>query len=208
MDQRLFLGFMAATLAIMVTPGPSVALATSQAMRYGPRAAFVTVAGDALGSVVHIVIATLGLRFLIEVASSVLPWLQVAGGGYILYLAYQSFRAVDEPHAGEERSSTGSLQAFTSGFIGCVSNPKAIIFFAALFPGFIDPDRNILLQSAVYGIIFISLDALSIVCYAMLAVFLFKSSVKKLSYNTLSAIGLSLIGVFLVAKGIYEVVTG
>lgn len=197
---------MAATFVILITPGPSVALATSQAMRYGPKAALLTVTGDAMGSVVHVVVATVGLQFLLGMASSVLPWVQVAGGGYILYLAYQSFQAAAEIHTGEGKSSAGSFEALFSGFIACVSNPKAIIFFAALFPGFIDPDYNVLLQSAVYGSIFITLDVLSILGYAMLAVYFFNSSTfKKMNYNTFSAIGLSLIGVLLVVKGFLEI---
>lgn len=206
MNEVLFLSFLAATFVILITPGPSCALATSQAMRYGPRAALLTVTGDAIGSVVHIVVATVGLQFLIRAASSVLPWLQVAGGGYILYLAYQSFHASAETHAVEGRASDGTFEALFSGFIACVSNPKAIIFFAALFPGFIDPNYNVLIQSAVYGFIFITLDVLSILGYAMLAVFVFKSrAFHKLNYNTFSAIGLSLIGVLLVAKGFVEI---
>lgn len=206
MNEALFLSFMAATFVLLITPGPSVALVTSQAMRYGPRAALLTVTGDALGSVVHIVVATIGFQFLIAMASSVLPWLQVAGGGYILYLAYQSFQATYEVHAVEGKASDGSFEALFSGFIACVSNPKAIVFFAALFPGFIDPDYNVALQSAVYGVIFITLDVLSILGYTMSAVFIFKSGAfGKMNYNTFSAIGLSLIGVFLMAKGFFEI---
>jgi homoserine/homoserine lactone efflux protein len=207
-NEGLFLGFLAATFAIMVTPGPSVALATSQAMRYGMRIAMITVAGDALGSAVHIVIATIGFHFLIEAAASVLPWVQVAGGAYILYLAYQSFRTVDEPDAGEGRSSTRAREAFVSGFLACVSNPKAIIFFAALFPGFIDPAYSVPLQSAVYGVIFISLDVFSIVCFVISTTFLLKSGFfKRINHSILSAIGLSLIGLFLVARGIFQIAT-
>ncbi len=206
MNEILFLSFLAATFVILITPGPSCALATSQALRYGPRAALLTVTGDAIGTVVHIVVATVGLQFLIGIASSVLPWLQVAGGGYILYLAYQSFQAAAETHTGEGKASDGPFEALFSGFIACVSNPKAIIFFAALFPGFIDPDYNVLLQSVVYGFIFITLDVLSILGYAMSAVFIFKSSgLNKMNYNTFSGMGMSLIGVFLMAKGFFEI---
>lgn len=206
MNEALFLSFMAATMVIMFTPGPSVALVTSQALRYGPRAALLAVTGDAIGTLTHIVVATIGLQFLITTATSVLPWLQVAGGGYILYLAYQGFQATAERHTGEGEASDGSFEAIFSGFIACVSNPKAIIFFVALFPGFIDPNYNVLLQSAVYGIIFITLDVLFILGYAILAVYLFKSrGFKKINYNTFSAIGMSLIGVFLVVKGFFEI---
>lgn len=206
MNEVLFLSFLAATLVILITPGPSCALATSQAMRYGPRAVLYTVTGDAVGSVVHIVVATIGLQVLIGIASSVLPWVQVVGGAYILYLAYKSFQTGTEIHATEGRASNGAFEALSSGFLACVSNPKAIIFFAALFPGFIDQNYSVFLQSAVYGLIFITLDVLSILGYTMLAVFVFRSrAFNKINYNTFSGIGLSLIGLFLVAKGFLEI---
>lgn len=207
MDSTLFLAFMAATLAIIITPGPSCALASSQALKYGPKAALVTVMGDALGSVVHIVIAVISLQALLSVAGQILPVLQVLGGMYILYLAYKSF--TDPPHvavgAGQMR---GYGHAFLSGFFACVSNPKAIVFFAALFPGFIAPDLNVVFQSLVYGAIFVILDAASIIGYAMLAVMAANSRFgQRININKLSGFGLFGVGVLLIFKGVRDIRT-
>ena len=174
----------------MVTPGPSVALASSQAVKHGPKAAIATVLGDALGSVVHIVVAVVSLQALLSVASQVLPILQILGCVYILYLAYASFTA--EPHAdvavGQMR---GYRSTFISGFFACVSNPKAIVFFAALFPGFIAPDLDVTFQSLIYGAIFVVLDAAFIVGYAILAVAAVKSRFgNRLNMDKLSGFGL------------------
>lgn len=207
MNEALFFAFLAATILLLAVPGPSCALATSQAVRYGPRAAVMTVVGDAMGTVVHITIATLGFQLLIGVASSTLPWLQIAGGSYILYLAYESYRDGGGTEAAVAPGKSGSIEAMFVGFVACVSNPKAIIFFVALFPGFIDTDYNIMLQSFVYGTIFIVLDALSILAYAMLGVFMFKSRfLSKVDYRVVSAVGLGLIGCFLLVQGCAAVV--
>lgn len=206
MNEVLFLSFLAATFVIMVTPGPSVALVTSQAMRYGAKTAFITLIGDAVGSVVHIVVATVGLKFLISAAGAILPWVQVAGGLYLLYLAYQGF--VEAAREGDGSTTTGDsdMIALFSGFIACVSNPKAIIFFLALFPGFIDPKLDVILQSAVYGVTFIILDSLSILIYAALTVYFFKSHLfENLNYHKLGAIGILVVGLLLCLKGGYEV---
>jgi homoserine/homoserine lactone efflux protein len=207
LNEVLFLSFLAATLVIMVTPGPSVALVTSQAIRYGPKIALRTLAGDAAGTTIHIVIATVGLQFLISAASYILPWMQVLGGGYLLFLAYQGF--VETDHGDQsEPSKSDSVSAFLSGFIACVSNPKAIIFFVALFPGFIDPTLNVVFQAAVYGVTFIILDGLSIIMYAAATVYLFKSSVLSgINHHKLGAIGMLLIGFLLCVKGVIEVAT-
>lgn len=205
MNEVLFLGFLAATAVIMITPGPSVALVTSHAIKYGPRVATLTLIGDALGTVVHIIIATIGLQVLIAAADFVLPWMQLLGGLYLLYLSWQSIQDSRTPE--EHRSLRAeNVSALISGFIACVSNPKAIIFFMALFPGFIDPDLNILFQSTIYGVTFVLLDGLSIVLYAAGTVYLLKlRALKRLNHEILSAAGMGAIGVFLVAKGIIEI---
>lgn len=201
MDSALFLSFIAATLVIVVSPGPSVALASSQAVKYGPKAAIATVMGDAIGSVVHIIVAVISLQALLSVASQVLPVLQILGGLYILYLAYTSFTAT--PHGTFDAGQMqGYRSAFISGFFACVSNPKAIVFFAALFPGFIAPDLGVVFQSLVYGAIFVVLDAAFIVGYALLAVAAVKSRFgSRFNMDKLSAFGLLGVGLLLIFKG-------
>lgn len=147
--------------------------------------------GDAMGTVVHITIATIGLRFLISIASFVLPWLHVFGGGYILYLAYRSFQEAAVVVEGEQGQLSSNFEALLSGFLAYVSNPKAIVFFAALFPGFIDPNYNVLVQSLVYGVLFILLDGLSIIIYAAITVYLFQSTaLSGINHNHLSGFGM------------------
>lgn len=154
-----------------------------------------------LGSVVHIIVAVVSLQALLSVASQVLPVLQILGGAYILYLAYTSFTA--KPHLGTEAGQLrGYRSAFISGFFACVSNPKAIVFFAALFPGFIAPELGVVFQSLVYGAIFVLLDAAFIVGYAMLAVAAVNSRLgSRFNMDKLSGFGLFGVGLFLIFKG-------
>ncbi|MEP3180399.1 MAG: LysE family translocator [Lentilitoribacter sp.] len=201
MDPVLFLSFVAATLVIVVSPGPSVALASSQAVRYGPKAAIATVAGDAFGSIMHIIVAVVSLQALLSVAAQVLPALQIVGGLYIVYLAYASFTATQSTTP-EKSNLRGYRSAFISGFFACVSNPKAIVFFAALFPGFIAPEHSVVVQSLIYGAIFVFLDAAFIMGYALLAVAAVNSRYgSHINMNKLSAFGLLGVGVLLVYKG-------
>ncbi|MEP5728953.1 MAG: LysE family translocator [Sulfitobacter sp.] len=204
MDPVLFLSFLAATALIIGLPGPSVALTSSQLIKHGRRAAVVTVAGDALGSVVHILIAVASLQVLIGLADIVLPYLQIAGGCFILWLALQSFRAAGQSHM--VNSQTIQRSAFLAGFFACVTNPKAIVFFVALFPGFISTEYAILPQTIVYGAVFVFLDAASILGYAFLADHLVRSTIgSRISIDTLSGWGLFGVGVLLIFKGWKEV---
>ena len=202
MDPVLFASFIAATLIIIVFPGPSCALASSQAVKHGPRAALLSVFGDALGSSVHILIAVLSLNALINTADVILPYLQIAGGAFILFLAYQTWFAVPGTDAHPVKASR---YAFWGGFFACVTNPKAIVFFVALFPGFISPDLSIGFQSLVYGVIFIVLDGLSIFAYAMLARYIVNSTIApRVDIDKLSGLGLLGVGLLLMFKGYKE----
>lgn len=207
MDPILFASFILATLVIVVTPGPGVALASSQAVKLGKRAAMLTVLGDALGCVVLILIALAGLNVIVGVAEVVLPYLQIAGGLFILYLAYQSFFA--KPDDSGAQVLTAGRSAFLSGFFACVTNPKAIVFFMALFPGFISPDLSIAFQSLVYGAIFILLDGAFLLGYAMLAFYVVRSRfTPRINIDRVGGLGLFGVGALLVFKGYRELPTG
>lgn len=205
MDTLLFISFLTATLLIVVTPGPSVALASSQAIRFGPRAAAVTVAGDALGSVVHILIAVASLQTLIAMSEIILPYLQIAGGFFILFLAWQSLRSSGTVERAPSHVSTVPRATFFAGFFACVTNPKAIVFFLALFPGFISPEHSIAVQSLIYGAIFVGLDAVFIFGYALIAMYAFQKTLSgRFSIERLSAMGLFGVGALLIFKGYKE----
>ncbi len=199
MDIALLLAFLTTTLLFVAVPGPSVAFATAQALRHGQRGACITVAGDALGTVVHITIAASSLTALIAVSDLILPPLQIVGGIFILYLAYQSFFGANKGGGAVKASDRAS---FWAGFFACVSNPKAIVFFVALFPAFISPEHSVLVQSVVYGAIFLVLDALSILAYALFTLHTVNRTKSRwLNADTLSGLGLTGVGVAMMVKG-------
>lgn len=200
-----FSGFLLATAVIVLTPGSTVALASSQAVRYGPRAAGLVVIGDAVGTFLQILIATAGLKLLLEYALAYLPHMQIIGGVYILYLSYTAFRAPVIKAEERDTAPTGLFRAISSGFVACVTNPKSIIFFIALFPSFIDPALNIAFQSAIYGAVFIFLDALCIMSYALLAFYVFnRDSTQKVNINMVSGLGFLFIASLLILRGVSE----
>lgn len=200
MDPVLFVAYLTTTAVFLVAPGPSAAFAAAQALRHGPRAAILTVAGDALGTVVHIVVALAGLSWLIGLSETVLPTLQVLGGCFVLFLAIQAFHNARNPQ--EIQPAVRDSVTFWAGFFTCVTNPKAIVFFVALFPAFINPDLNVLVQGAVYGAIFLVLDALSLISYALAAHYAVKRSGKHLlNVDVLGGLGLAGVGLGMVIKG-------
>lgn len=200
MDVALLLAFLTTTLFFVAAPGPSVAFATAQALRHGTRGACITVAGDALGTIVHISIAASSLTILLNLSALVLPVLQIGGGIFLLYMAYQSVMSARRGKSGSSRASAKAT--FWAGFFACVANPKAILFFVALFPAFISPEHSILLQSIVYGAIFLVLDAVSILAYTLLTMHTVKRTASRwFSADALSALGLFGVGIAMIVKG-------
>ncbi|WP_299967210.1 LysE family translocator [uncultured Roseobacter sp.] len=201
MDLPLLIAFLGTTLLFVATPGPSVAFATAQALKHGPRAAVIAVAGDALGSAVHIIVAVSSLTALVALSAQVLPLLQILGGLFLLYLAWQALRAA--PRTDAPATPPANRLTFWAGFFACVTNPKAIVFFMALFPAFISPDHSMLVQSLVLGAIFIALDAASILAYALLTLHAVRRSTGRwLRPDRLSAFGLGGVGLAMIVKGV------
>lgn len=197
MDITLLVAFVTTTLLFVAVPGPSVAFATAQALRHGKRGAIVTVAGDALGTIVHIAVAASSLGLLLSVSDLILPPLQIAGGIFVLYLAWRAFSA---PHRIAAKPSDNAT--FWAGFFTCVSNPKAIAFFVALFPAFISTDHSVVLQSFVYGLIFILLDAFSILAFAFIAMAAAdKAKGRWMRMEMLSGLGLAGVGIAMIIRG-------
>lgn len=149
-DLWVLIGFLPAALALNLTPGADMMFCLGQGLRTGPKAAIAASAGISLGSMVHVTIAGLGLGAVM----STIPWafevIRWMGVGYLLYLAYQSFRVTG---AGAAPAHQPPRRAFREGFFVNLTNPKVILFVLAFVPQFVDPDRPVLSQFLVFGLI-------------------------------------------------------
>lgn len=147
-DPILFLAFIPAALALNLTPGADMMFCFAQGVRSGPRAALAASAGISAGSLVHVVLAGLGLGALV----AAFPWLfgtiRWVGAAYLAWLAWKTWHT---PLVGAEAVARGSSRAFRDGLIVNLSNPKVILFILALVPQFIDPALPVLPQFLACG---------------------------------------------------------
>lgn len=140
-------------LAVMV-PGPDFAVTVSQSVRFGRKIGVITALGIGTGISVHVVYTLLGVGALMHTT----PWLMQAarfiGGGYVLYLGWKLIRAkaaqVEEPSFSESAAVVGYRKAFSTGFFTNATNPKATIFFLAIFTTIVSPSTPLGIQ-AFYG---------------------------------------------------------
>jgi threonine/homoserine/homoserine lactone efflux protein len=139
MDPATVLGFAAASLALIAVPGPSVLFAISRALVGGRRDALLTVLGNSAGLFAQVVAVTVGLGVILGRDSAVQSALSVGGAAYLALLGIGAIRRrelVVRPHS----ATVGhrSMAPLRDGFIIGASNPKSLLFLAALLPGFVD----------------------------------------------------------------------
>jgi threonine/homoserine/homoserine lactone efflux protein len=155
--------FVVTVFFVSATPGPNMLLAMSHGIRFGVRGALPTMAGllCALGLIMAASVA--GLGALLAASETVFTLVKYAGAGYLVWLGYQAWCApVGEtactPVAVVEAPISGG-QRFRTGFLVAMSNPKAFVFFAALFPQFTRADMPQLPQWLALAITFYVIES-------------------------------------------------
>jgi threonine/homoserine/homoserine lactone efflux protein len=157
-DPMVMLAFIPAALALNLTPGADMMFCLGQGLRGGPRAALAADAGIAVGGMVHVLVAGLGLGALVARAPWLFEVIRWVGVAYLLWLAVQAMRAAPVgPVTGAGRSS----RAFRDGLLVNLTNPKVILFVLAFVPQFVDATRPVLPQFLVFGAI-LSLGGLAV----------------------------------------------
>ncbi len=140
------------TLAITVTaiPGPAVVLTIKNSLRYGYKAAIANIFGNFTAMIILASLSALGLGALILASTSLFATLKILGCIYLVYLGAKAWRTPqikeDKQHQIQGKNKREFAAVFKEGFGVGISNPKAIAFFTALFPQFIDPSRTFIPQ--------------------------------------------------------------
>jgi threonine/homoserine/homoserine lactone efflux protein len=169
-DTSTLLLFAAAALALIVVPGPAVLYIVAQSIDRGRLAGFVSALGVAVGGLVHVTAAAIGLSSLLVSSASAFNAVKFAGAAYLIGLGLWTLlhRREDAPTAiPKERKLS---RRFWQGVVVNVLNPKTALFFFAFLPQFVHPDKgSAALQIGVLGLVFIVLAVLSDSLWALTA---------------------------------------
>lgn len=144
--------FLAAVLALFLSPGPNMAFVLSHGIALGPRAGFAAGLGIAAADLVHTLCAATGITALVAAWPHSFDLLRYAGALYLLWLAWQALRSGDaSAPACAERASFA--QVLRRAWLNNLVNPKALLFFMVFLPQFVDPARgSVPAQLAVLGV--------------------------------------------------------
>jgi threonine/homoserine/homoserine lactone efflux protein len=136
--QQVF-AFGIAALVLIAIPGPSVVFVVGRALAYGRAVALCTVLGNSLGLLVLLLLVALGLGVVVQESITVFTAVKLAGAVYLVYLGVQAIRHRRRLDVNpEQRGPLPRLIALRQGFVVGVSNPKALMIFAAVLPQFVD----------------------------------------------------------------------
>jgi len=142
----LFSGLLMITsihLLAAASPGPDFVLVSQQTLSKGKKAGLLCSLGIALGLSIHIIYSALGIAAIIANSSSALWFIKILGGSYLLYLGYQGIQAKPRQASIIEQGNdvtNSSLKTISMGFLCNALNPKAPIYFVALFTVVLSPD--------------------------------------------------------------------
>jgi hypothetical protein len=156
--------FVIACVAIILAPGPSVMFVVARAVAWGRATAWLTALGNAFGMLALSVVIALGLGPLFQRSALLLAIVQALGGLYLIWLGIDALRHrrahVDAMVMVDETKPT-TWQVIRQGFMVGILNPKALVFFSAVFPQFVDPAAgSVTVQLLTFGLIFAVLSVL------------------------------------------------
>jgi threonine/homoserine/homoserine lactone efflux protein len=165
------LGFAAVSLAVIVVPGPSVLFAVSRAIAAGRRNALLTVLGNASGVFVQIVFIAIGLGVIVTGSDVAYAVLKVAGAAYLVWLGIDAIRhRSDAVRAVDVATPPPTASPWRDGFVVGITNPKTVVFLAALLPQYVEPAGGLVAaQMIALGAVFCLIAMVSDGAWAVLA---------------------------------------
>lgn len=168
-DPARYGAFLAAMALMAVTPGPANLFAIATGIQRGRGQALIGVAGMNAATLVWFAGAALGLSALMAAFPRAFHLLAIAGGLYVAWLGIGSIRAGLRGEGGpaERPAVDGARSAFLDGFSVQIANPKALLFFTAVLPPFLDPVRPMTAQLPLYAAATIGMDVLSMSAYGL-----------------------------------------
>lgn len=169
MNSQTWLIYAATVFLVSATPGPNMLLAMTHGIHYGARRTMATCLGLMSGLGLIMAASSLGLGALLVASEPLFATMKWAGAAYLIYLGIRVWRSQPVPvheleGQGRDAVSLGSM--FRSGFMVSLSNPKAFVFFAALFPQFIEADKPQAPQFMVLLATFVVIESVWQLAYA------------------------------------------
>ena len=167
MTIELYITYVLACALIAIVPGPTVTVIIANSLKHGTRAGLLNVAGTQLGLALMMAILIVGLSSVIAAMGWLFDWLRLAGAAYLVWIGWKLIRSPDKL-ASTEAAPPPRGGFLLQGFLVLMSNPKALLWFGAFIPQFVNPQGNYVAQITLLGLTAMAVAVLSDGGYAVL----------------------------------------
>jgi threonine/homoserine/homoserine lactone efflux protein len=161
MTLSTYLLYLAAVALLVLSPGPTMLMSMTNAIAHGAPKAMASASGSITAALGMILLSSLGLGAVLAASDTAFWVLKLVGGGYLIYLGIKTFRSpvssFDLPTA-NTTSGVSMKQLYLQGMLVGASNPKALLFFAAFFPQFVDSAQPWAPQFAILALTFVAFE--------------------------------------------------
>ena len=165
--------FSTAAFLNIISPGPAILLAISNGVSLGLRAVIISAIGNMIGLFILSTVSMFGLGLILQTSALLFTLLKVLGATYLIYLGVKKFRSNDIFFVDSDTQipfeKIDYFKKFKEAFIIAVTNPKAILFFVAFFPIFLDINSPPLSQFIIMTLTFMGISFASLVTYGYIA---------------------------------------
>ena len=169
MPLETWLAFSAASIVLLLIPGPTILLVISYALGQGWRVALPMAAGVALGDFTAMTLSMLGIGALLMASATIFTVLKWIGAAYLIWLGVKLFRAGGSFETKARTEATSPLKMLAHAWLITALNPKSITFFVAFLPQFLDTKAPFLPQMLIFETTFLTLAFLNAFGYALVA---------------------------------------
>ena len=162
--------FIAASLALLLVPGPAVIYIVTRSVNQGRLGGLASVLGIETASLFHILAASLGLSAILLSSALAFNIVKYLGAAYLIYLGVRKLLVREEEHAERAARQDETWRIFTQGLVVNLLNPKTALFFFAFLPQFINLESgNVTAQIVSLGLLFVGMATITDGAYALLA---------------------------------------
>jgi len=167
MTLELYITYVLACALIAIVPGPTVTVIIANSLKHGTRAGLLNVAGTQLGLALMMAILIVGLSSVIAAMGWLFDWLRLAGAAYLVWIGWKLIGS-PEKLASTEAAPPPRGGFLLQGFLVLMSNPKALLWFGAFIPQFVNPQGNYVAQITLLGLTAMAVAVVSDGGYAVL----------------------------------------
>ena len=187
---ELLLLFAITTFVVVLTPGPAAIAVATESAKHGSARGSLVIFGVACANAAYFALSATGISALILASSTLFSAIKWLGVAYLIWLGLQAiFGSTGGFAIGRgDRKRKSPTQVFMRGFIIEMANPKALLYFAALLPLFIDPTQPVLQQFLLFGALTFLIDFIVYSAYSLLASISTRSGLKPVVTNWINRV--------------------